>query len=34
MIYNIWLNGSISKFAFLMRIKNCLNENKKQKVPQ
>ena len=34
MIYNIWLNGNISKFTFLMRIKNCINDVKKQKIRQ
>lgn len=34
MIYNIWLNGSTSKFTFLMRIKNVINNVKKQKISQ
>lgn len=31
-IYNIWLNGNISKFTFLMRIKNFINDGRKQKI--
>lgn len=32
MIYNIWLNGSTSKFTFFMRMKNLINEQKKMKI--
>lgn len=32
MIYNIWLNGNISKFTFFMRVKNLVNESKKMKI--
>lgn len=34
MVYNIWLNGSTSKFTFFMRLKNMINDGRKQKIRQ
>lgn len=31
MVYNIWLNGNISKFTFFMRMKNVIYEGKNKK---
>lgn len=33
-MYNIWMNGNISKFTFFMRLKNMLNEGKRPAVKQ
>lgn len=34
MVYNIWLNGSTSKFTFFMRLKNMIYDGRKQKIRQ
>jgi hypothetical protein len=31
-IYNIWLTGTTSKFAFFMRLKNLIDENRNYKI--